>query len=660
MLKSNILTIREFLEKLDYKLYYTEAGQNKAELMPSNRIYVIPGYQREIRWKIEHVKVLIDDLIEESKFLGIVLISTKDSKEYEIIDGQQRLTVIHLLIENLKKHSSQIYDIFFEQCRLDNFMFPQLDEIIDNDFFINNLKKKKEYDLKDQLDQFKTLMNIWKYIDSRISNLSDSDRLSLIEHLLDSEFNLILSVIGSKKKEEKRVCVDYFIDVNNKNVKLDSMDILKAYAFREDFDSVVGQWIEIQTEVKNLKLDEITYNKQAVFLHYFICCSNKYLNYQLSNIRNDYSIGNEVKLGNDTFPPGTPIEILIKKQGFYKEMFGRLKEFFNFLHCVKNCGGKPDNYFKHRIIDKNLNYEIDNDTIENIYTIINGIIRADEVVPKMLIMKYYFDIIDRKDGVTKEEIKSIYAIEILAAFFMASKVEKGKVTKQFDKLLLNENWIKMITERALALLSAFPTNINYNKVIKLNGKITNSSGQYLAKRLYAIKAACIGDNNKKEIKIREKMLKKIYNEEGMNVEHFFINRNKTFSAFYGPDRVNRKKVNKIECPQAISDSIAKVSNFLLIDEDVNTSLENHTIYDKIFLLEQRFDNGEKIEKVFPDEANIKNYNKAKDVFFINGKYPKDGLSKCENDDEARRIVLDYYENDFMSEFNTYISRISEL
>ena len=660
MLKSNILTIKEFLEKIDYKLYYTEAGQYKAELMPSNRIYVIPGYQREIRWKIEHVKVLIDDLIDEAKFLGIVLISTKDSKEYEIIDGQQRLTVIHLLIENLKKYSSQNTDIFFEQCPLNNYMFKQLDDIIDNNFFINNSKSEKEYNLIDQLNQFKNLKTIWKYIDSRIASLSDKDRIKLIEHLLDSEFNLILSVIGSKKVEERRICVDYFIDVNNKNVKLDSMDILKAYAFREDFDSVVDQWIKIQTEVNVLKSEEITYNKQAVFLHYFICCSNKYLNYQLSSIRNNFSIGNEVNLENETFPSGTPIEILIIKQGFYKEMFGRLNDFFDFLHHTKNCGGKPDNYFKQRIIKKNLNYKIDNDTIENIYTIINGIIRADEVVPKMLIMKYFFEIIDKKDAVTKEEIKSIYAIEILAAFFMASKAEKGKVTKQFDKLLLNENWIQMITERALALLNKFPANINYNKIIKSNGKITNTSGQYLAKRLYAIKAACIVDNNKKTINIKEKIMKKIYNEEGMNVEHFFINRNKTFSAFYGPDGVNRKKVSKIECPKNISNTIAKISNFLLIDEDVNTSLENHTIYDKISLLEQHFNNGEKIEKVFPDENNIKNYKKAKAVFFINGKYPKDKLSKCENDDEARRIVLDYYENDFMGEFNTYISRISEI
>ena len=659
MLKSNILTIREFLEREDYLLNYTEAGQNKTERMPKERAYLIPGYQREIRWKKEHAKVLIDDLLEGSKFLGIVLISTKDSKKYEVIDGQQRLTVLHLLIENLKKYSPQTSDIFFTQCPIENATFKQLDDVIEKNFFVNKPKEKKEFGLIDELDQFKTLSMIWKYIDGRLNSLDDGKRKKLVDNLLDSEFNLILSVIGSKKKEDSRVCVDYFIDVNNKNVKLDGMDILKAYAFREDFEVAAKNWIEVQKEVKLLVQDEIPYKKQSVFLHYFISCVNKELGYKLTSIKDDFSIGNTVKSEDDQYPAGTPIEILIRRDGFYTEMFNGLKEYFDFLHLVKNCGGKPDSVFKDKFPKSIAGEKVDNDTIENIYSIINSIIRADEIVPKMLIMKYFFEVVKPKECITKEDLKSIYYIEILAAFFVASSSEKRKVTKQFDRLLLSQDWIKQIKERAISLLQGFPQNISFIKPIKLKNKITAESGQYTARRVFAIVATCKADNKKKEISVQEKLLKNIYDGSGMNVEHFFINRNSTFSAFYGKKKKNRAVVGKIECPSEMNNLIATIGNFLLIDEKVNTSLENHTIYDKINLLEKKFKDGEKKERVFATPDNVKYYNAAKKVFYDESVYPNKELVACEDKDIARNIVLHYYQNDFMDEFQKYISIIAK-
>ena len=72
----------------------------------SKKRFVIPVYQRNYDWKIEHCKQLYDDLIKvarqgrKSHFFGsIVSVYNPDGHqdEFQIIDGQQRLTTVSLL-----------------------------------------------------------------------------------------------------------------------------------------------------------------------------------------------------------------------------------------------------------------------------------------------------------------------------------------------------------------------------------------------------------------------------------------------------------------------------------------------------------------------------------------------------------------------------------
>lgn len=43
-------------------------GRREIFTLDENRKYVIPGYQREIRWSPENVQILIDDLCLGKKF----------------------------------------------------------------------------------------------------------------------------------------------------------------------------------------------------------------------------------------------------------------------------------------------------------------------------------------------------------------------------------------------------------------------------------------------------------------------------------------------------------------------------------------------------------------------------------------------------------------
>ena len=92
----------------DYKAF--------TDLLGNQINYVIPTYQRPYSWdclgrsdKNNQVNVMWDDLIEyfesgntEPYFMGsMVMISTAD-REFEVIDGQQRLTSILLLFASIK------------------------------------------------------------------------------------------------------------------------------------------------------------------------------------------------------------------------------------------------------------------------------------------------------------------------------------------------------------------------------------------------------------------------------------------------------------------------------------------------------------------------------------------------------------------------------
>lgn len=103
---SAIVTVEELLGAGEKKIGFlrnTRSKRREEYELPEDRIFNIPGYQREIRWDTNNIQVLVDDILEEPKFLGIILVSSADNTVFNIIDGQQRLTAILMLINAINK-----------------------------------------------------------------------------------------------------------------------------------------------------------------------------------------------------------------------------------------------------------------------------------------------------------------------------------------------------------------------------------------------------------------------------------------------------------------------------------------------------------------------------------------------------------------------------
>lgn len=96
-MKNNSVKMIDELTVYDAKMHTTLFSNAKEK-------YVIPLYQRAYAWTDTEIEQLIDDILEHSGnryYVGSLVVYKRNS-EYEVIDGQQRLTTLLLLMIELK------------------------------------------------------------------------------------------------------------------------------------------------------------------------------------------------------------------------------------------------------------------------------------------------------------------------------------------------------------------------------------------------------------------------------------------------------------------------------------------------------------------------------------------------------------------------------
>lgn len=76
---------------------------NISKLFSEDFFFRVPEYQRPFSWEDENFEDLVNDLIDADRaqeyFLGTIVLQRKDNNNnYDIVDGQQRLTAISILL----------------------------------------------------------------------------------------------------------------------------------------------------------------------------------------------------------------------------------------------------------------------------------------------------------------------------------------------------------------------------------------------------------------------------------------------------------------------------------------------------------------------------------------------------------------------------------
>ncbi|MCA9646545.1 MAG: DUF262 domain-containing protein, partial [Myxococcales bacterium] len=84
---------------------FNTSNQTLRKLMGNGLVYRVPPFQRDYSWTEEEWDDLWQDIVgllapdgESAHYMGYLVLQTRDERNFDVIDGQQRLTTLSVLI----------------------------------------------------------------------------------------------------------------------------------------------------------------------------------------------------------------------------------------------------------------------------------------------------------------------------------------------------------------------------------------------------------------------------------------------------------------------------------------------------------------------------------------------------------------------------------
>lgn len=239
------------------------------QLMGNGLRYEIPKFQRDYTWEAEHwddlwqdIKALLTN--EDSEhYMGYLVLQTSNNKEFQIIDGQQRLTTMSLLIlstlkclkdfadagidadKNLKRKDSLLnsYIGYIDPVTLISNNKLKLNRNSD-DYYKQHLDLLKELPLRNTNSSEKHMRECFNWYYDRIKReFKTGERLAwFIDNIVDKLFFTVIEV------SDQINAFKVFETLNARGVQLSSSDLLKNYLF-----SVVDETKPHISEIEELE-----------------------------------------------------------------------------------------------------------------------------------------------------------------------------------------------------------------------------------------------------------------------------------------------------------------------------------------------------------------------------------------------------------------------
>lgn len=181
----------------------------------------LPNYQRPYRWSVQSSNRLFMDTYEAFKNgipeyrIGSVIFHKEQSKKYNIVDGQQRLTTLSILLYCLG---------------------------------IQNLSLLKESYSKLSADA--VMMN-YRMLTKRVNELSDTEKRKYKEYLLN-QCKTVQIVTDSEQE-----AFQFFDSQNSRGKELAPHDLLKSYHLREMNGETEGKKVKIVNDWENTNQEHL-------------------------------------------------------------------------------------------------------------------------------------------------------------------------------------------------------------------------------------------------------------------------------------------------------------------------------------------------------------------------------------------------------------------
>ena len=233
-------------------------GKSIGDIFNISNRYIIPLYQRNYTWGKDQIEALIQDIYEaynsktDNYYIGSLVVLKRHNGDYEVIDGQQRLTTLSLLTRLLgitekpvlTYESRPEVELFFKE-----FYAIDVDEL-------NEAKKLKitpspqTYYLREAIDVIK---------DAKIKDGEDKNDIGFEKWKCD-EFKKYLKdnvIIVRVEIPEDTDVASYFEIMNNRGEQLQKHEILKARLmnvldseYHDEFDLIWTACSNIDTPIQ--------------------------------------------------------------------------------------------------------------------------------------------------------------------------------------------------------------------------------------------------------------------------------------------------------------------------------------------------------------------------------------------------------------------------
>lgn len=574
-IKGTITTLRQFLFNAESEIT-TEVNGKKYPIIyfKKDRIMSVPNYQREIRWQKETLFALMNDISRGPKFLGNIILSSSGEKDYEIIDGQQRLVSLNMLITYIKsQYSQQITDIG-DLITININCFEQYPLFRDSGYNINNIDEamRETVITSDKLGQIKILSELYTSISAEKILDTVAKAASFLENLKKCTLNVIIS-----DDDDIKISTEYYIDVNLKGIKLDTEDIFKGYLFAQDSSKEIRTyWVELKESWLKFnvrcgcKPEKSVYSLMKIIEHYLYCHVLSKPEYNDISINEKFTLDSPCEVNGTKYYLGDHVIKVIRNNTYMQEVLIGAKKYIEFLtEIIASDGGAPGcirdllknaesnevkiicNFIKKTILDKTL------------------------IIPKILILKYYLSICDGK--ASKSKCKYIYAVYFYNVLFMLFGDKKSDAEK-IKKISRSNSYYSEVID---AIKNFFEDgNISESRQIaiaKWNSNYENEALQYKCKSLATIYNFFVLKDNSVDISSCDDAYKFLSDDDLYSIEHFIVNSSGNVTYIDGEEA--------FELPSSIKKYSAYIFNFIFVPQSINNNVfKNYSVRKKIELL----------------------------------------------------------------------------
>ncbi|EEU9193483.1 DUF262 domain-containing protein [Escherichia coli] len=249
-----------------------EAKECKVQdILTENKKFIIPSYQRPYSWTVDNAEQLIDDIYKSSQseeneyFIGSMICINKGQNQYEVVDGQQRLTTLSIIVSELKK----IIPIQGIKDDLQKRVLP-IDVYSDETDEPRLIVRKKEYDLyKYYILQGSKDYKPEKPSDTELVFISNAEtirdyllRLSVDELKLLAKYILQNVYIVFVQTDDFASSFRLFNVLNSRGLPLSNADLLKNALFEsasthnKKSEQIESAWSQIEDMVGVRRLDK--------------------------------------------------------------------------------------------------------------------------------------------------------------------------------------------------------------------------------------------------------------------------------------------------------------------------------------------------------------------------------------------------------------------